>query len=352
MAEGLNRIGGTMACHRALLKKDPNYKQRRLEIEKFTQSEIKKQGGKTLRRQITRIPVVVHVLYNTPEQNISDEQIHSQIDVLNHDFRKLNSDINLVPPPFQSRAADAFIEFQLATKDPNSNHTTGITRTQTNVEEFSYDGETNSQPAKFSSQGGHDAWPRDNYLNTWVCKLARGLLGYAQFPGGPADTDGVAVTYEGFGTNGTAKSPFDKGRTSTHEIGHWLNLNHIWGDDGGGCSRSDNVADTPNQADSNGQCPTFPHVTCNNGPDGDMFMNYMDYTNDACMYMFTQGQVARMQAALNGPRSSLIDSEGATTPDTDTKSQVVPEKLGAEFEEGVTELFDGATWVPREQCKF
>ena len=350
--EGKNRIGGTMALHRALLKKDPEYKQKRVEIEKFTQSDIKKQSTPTFRRRIIRIPVVVHVIYNTPEQNISDEQIRSQIDVLNHDFRKLNTDINLIHPPFQSNAADAFIEFQLAARDSNSNPTTGITRTQTNIEEFTYDEETNEQPIKFSSQGGKDAWPRDIYLNIWVGKLAHGLLGYAQFPGGPAETDGVAITYQGFGTIGTAKSPYNKGRTSTHEIGHWLNLNHIWGDDKGGCTRSDNVADTPNQADSNFGSPTFPHITCNNGPNGDMFMNYMDYTDDASMYMFTKGQVARMHAAIRGPRSSLMDSEGTIPPDTDRMLWIEQERLGAEYEEGVPEVFDGATWVPREQCKF
>ena len=139
----------------------------------------------------------------------------------------------------------------------------------------------------------------------WVCQLAGGLLGCAQFPGGPAETDGVVILYTGFGTTGTAAPPFDRGRTATHEIGHWLNLFHIWGDDGTGCNGTDEVGDTPNAAGPNFGCPAFPHVTCSNGPDGDMFMNYMDYTDDTCMFMFTAGQVTRMQAALDGPRSSI-----------------------------------------------
>ena len=113
------------------------------------------------------------------------------------------------------------------------------------------------------------------------------------------------ILHSAFGNTGTATAPFNLGRTATHEIGHWLNLRHIWGDDGTGCSGSDFVADTPNAAGPNFGTPTFPHVTCNNGPNGDLFMNYMDYTDDAAMFMFTAGQVDRMQAALDGPRSSI-----------------------------------------------
>jgi hypothetical protein len=138
-----------------------------------------------------------------------------------------------------------------------------------------------------------------------VCQLSGGLLGYAQFPGGPAQTDGVVIRHSGFGTTGTAAAPFDRGRTATHEIGHWANLFHIWGDDGTGCNGTDEVADTPNQADENYGCPTFPSISCNNGPNGDMFMNYMDYVDDEAMVMFTAGQVSRMNATLAGPRKAL-----------------------------------------------
>jgi len=163
---------------------------------------------------------------------------------------------------------------------------------------------------KSSSTGGADAWPADRYLNVWVCgnlRNSRGnsLLGYAQFPGGPAATDGVVILHSAFGTTGSAAAPFDLGRTTTHEIGHWLNLRHIWGDDGTGCSGDDFVADTPNAGGPNYNKPTFPNVTCGNGPDGDLFMNYMDYVDDDAMFMFTHGQVARMQAALDGARSTI-----------------------------------------------
>jgi Pregnancy-associated plasma protein-A len=112
------------------------------------------------------------------------------------------------------------------------------------------------------------------------------------------------ILQSAFGNTGTAAAPFNLGRTATHEIGHWLNLRHIWGDDGTGCTGDDFVADTPNAGGPNYGTPAFPHISCSNGPNGDMFMNYMDYVDDAAMFMFTQGQVDRMQAALDGPRSS------------------------------------------------
>ena len=157
---------------------------------------------------------------------------------------------------------------------------------------------------KTKSKGGVPAWPADKYLNIWVCNLGGGLLGYAQFPGGPARTDGVVILHTAFGTDGTAQPPFDRGRTATHEVGHWLNLRHIWGDTLD-CSGGDRCPDTANAAGPNTGEPKFPHVTCANGPNGDMFMNYMDYVDDAAMVMFTAGQVARMNATLAGPRKKL-----------------------------------------------
>jgi hypothetical protein len=248
----------------------------------------------------TRIPVVVHVVYKTSAQNISDAQIQSQIAVLNDDFRHKNADVSTVPGPFVPFAADARIEFKLATTDPAGNPTNGITRTSTATNAFSDD-----DAVKSSATGGANPWPSDKYLNIWACQLAGGLLGYAQFPGGPAATDGVVIRNTAFGTSGTAAAPFNLGRTATHEIGHWVNLRHIWGDDGTGCSGSDFVADTPNQGGPNYGAPSFPTVSCGNGPNGDMFMNFMDYVDDAAMVMFTSDQVTRMQATLDGLRSSI-----------------------------------------------
>jgi hypothetical protein len=194
------------------------------------------------------------------------------------------------------------VRFVLATVSPTGGTTTGVVRVQTKTRSFS-----SNDFVKYSNKGGSNAWPRDKYLNLWLCNLGQGLLGYAQFPGGPAATDGVVCLYSS--VPGGAATSYNLGRTATHEVGHWLNLRHIWGDATCG---NDLVADTPTQQTSNGGCPTFPKITCNN--QGDMSMNYMDYTYDRCMYMFTAGQAARMEAlfATGGARASLATSTAAT----------------------------------------
>ncbi|MBU2670592.1 zinc metalloprotease [Actinoplanes bogorensis] len=290
---------GSEDVHRRLLNESLNYRLNRSAIENLAFAFATGEEQPT-RAEVVTVPVVVHVVYATDEQNVSEEQIDSQIAVLNEDFRATNADVKGVPPVWQGLVADARLEFRRATVDPDGNPTTGVTRRQTDAGAFS-----DNDAVKFAAQGGTDAWPADRYLNLWVCRLSGGLLGYAQFPGGPPATDGVVITYTGFGTIGTAAAPFDLGRTTTHEIGHWLNLFHIGGDDGTGCSGSDYVADTPNQAGQNFGTPAFPSITCNNGPNGDMFMNYMDYTDDVAMFMFTHGQILRVEACLAGPRQSL-----------------------------------------------
>ena len=243
------------------------------------------------------IPVVVHVVYNNAAQNISDAQIHSQIQVLNEDFQRRNADKVNTPSAFSSVAGNANVEFKLAKIDPNGNPTEGITRTQTSVSAF-----YNNDNVKFSNRGGCDAWNARRYLNIWVCNLGN-LLGYAQFPfelQTNPNTDGVVIHYKHFGRDGSAESPYDKGRTATHEVGHWLDLRHIWGDDGSKCSGSDNVEDTPNQGGPNYGCPSFPKTDhCTNTSPGVMFMNYMDYPYDACMNLFTKGQVERMRSLFD-----------------------------------------------------
>jgi hypothetical protein len=295
-----------MEVHRRLLKTDPAYRKNRLEIENFTKQYVERNAGAGLRSEPIFIPIVVHVVYNTPRQNISHSQIFRQIVTLVWDFRKQNPN-SLVFPEFEPYWVDTRINFYLALRDPDCKATTGITRTFTSVESFTHD-----DAVKFSASGGKDAWPSDKYLNIWVCNLAGGLLGYAQFPGGPASTDGVVIDYRAIGDFGTATAPFNLGRTATHEIGHWLNLLHIWGDDPptDPCSGSDEVVDTPNQGTPNFGCPKFPHLSCDNGPNGDMFTNFMDYTDDRCMTMFTAGQSARMEATLAGPRSAILRSDG------------------------------------------
>ncbi|MBK7446482.1 MAG: T9SS type A sorting domain-containing protein [Ignavibacteria bacterium] len=297
----------TMEVFDRLKSEDSGYEMRLNEIENQIQDYIKSNRQSDF--AVINIPVVVHVVYKTSAQNISTAQIQSQINILNQDYRKLNSDVSGVPTAFQSSVADCQINFCLASRDPNGAATTGITRTATTKTSFS----TNDY-VKYTSRGGKNAWPRDKYLNIWVCNLGGGVLGYAQFPGGAAATDGVVIGYKYLGNTGAAVYPFNKGRTATHEVGHWLNLRHIWGDDGTSCSGSDLVTDTPNQADENYGCPSFPTISCSNGPNGEMYMNYMDYTDDRCMFMFTNGQSGRMSAVLSGTRASLLTSNGCTAP--------------------------------------
>lgn len=300
------RTCGTVEYMETLYKMDPAYKQRMIELEKYAESYAKQHGQKRDMSGLITIPVVVHVVWNTTAQNISDDQILSQIDVMNKDFRRLNSDTTLTPAPFKPVAADCMIQFAMARRDPSNNPTFGITRTQTSIASFGQ-----SSALKFTSQGGHDAWDRDKYLNIWTCNLGGNLLGYATFPGGSASLDGVAIGYNFFGTVGQVSAPFNKGRTTTHEVGHWLWLYHIWGDDGGSCAGSDLVGDTPNQALEFYGCPTYPTTdACSPSVPGVMFMNYMDYTDDACMNLFTQGQLTRINAAMDGPRLPLQTSNG------------------------------------------
>ena len=229
---------GTMQHLEYLKSKDSNLEQKMLQNEENIKTWILNNTNR-LSQNIITIPVVVHVVYYNNTENISDQQIFSQIDILNEDFRRLNSDTINTPAAFQSVAADTEIEFCLATRDPNGNPTNGITRTSTNQTSFS-----TNDGVKYSSSGGKDAWNTSKYLNMWVCDLSGGLLGYAQFPGGTASSDGVVCDYAYFGDIGTASSPYDLGRTTTHEVGHWLNLRHIWGDSNCG---NDFCNDTPEQ---------------------------------------------------------------------------------------------------------
>lgn len=295
--------------HEAALKaKYPDYEQRKQEIEAYTnryiqknKSQNKMEGGVTI-----KIPIVFHIVYKTAAQNISDARIMEQIDILNADFRRLNADTTDTPDEFGDVAADCNVEFCLAVIDPDGNPTTGILRVETDVTTFDFD-----DGIKFTADGGSDAWPADEYLNFWSGNIGAFLLGYAQFPGGPAATDGVVIHYQHVGLE-PAGYPYHLGRTATHEVGHWLNLYHIWGDDGG-CAGSDLCGDTPNQKVETYGCPGFPKTDiCSPDDPGIMFQNYMDYTDDACMNIFTQDQKDRIQSLFEpgGERFNLTNSEG------------------------------------------
>jgi hypothetical protein len=280
---------GAQQVNERLTEQDPDLRAKQLRIEHDCRRAIEQGTAQRVWRKLVTLPVVVNVVWKTDEENISDAQVESQIEVLNRDYRGTNPDRENVPDPWKSLSADPNIQFELAE----------IRRTETERDSFGT-GDT----VKRTKDGGIDPRPTTKFLNLWVCNLGEGLLGYAQFPGGPAKTDGVVILYTAFGTSGTAADPFNLGRTATHEVGHWLNLRHIWGDTSD-CSGSDQVTDTPRAQLPNYGKPTWPHITCNNGPNGDMFMNYMDYVDDAAMFMFTQAQAARMNATLAGPRKKI-----------------------------------------------
>ncbi|MCC6459512.1 MAG: hypothetical protein IT260_03510 [Saprospiraceae bacterium] len=270
-------------------------------------------------RSAVTIPVVVHVLYRTSDENISDEQIFSQMEVLNEDFRLLNANAGTVPTLFASLAADVEFNFCLASTDPQGQASTGITRQSTTWNNIGQATAPDGRPRiHYSSLGGQDAWAPEHYLNIWVGAIGGGILGYATTPGSviPAE-DGVVVDPRYFGRTGLAalNAPHDLGRTATHEVGHYFNLRHIWGENTNSCFDDDDVTDTPVQRAATLGCPVFPQLSCGNPA---MFMNYMDYTDDACMSMFSTGQKTRMWAALTGSRPSLLESTACLSTPVET----------------------------------
>lgn len=287
------RLCASMEVLETQLAADPTLRERMERIENHTR-EFAKNGRVNAVGEVV-IPVIVNVIYRTASENISDQQIQSQIDVLNEDFNATNADVSLTPSNFAGLVADMNVNFVLA----------GINRKSSTKRSWS-----TNDAMKRSSQGGINATNPTENLNIWIVnRMTSGgstILGYAQFPGGPASTDGVVIGYNFFGRTGTLSAPFNKGRTATHEVGHWLNLRHIWGDQTCG---SDLVSDTPTHNTYNFGCPAAGHRSTCSGTPVEMTMNYMDYTDDVCMYMFSQGQKSRAIAVFDtgGPRASFAD---------------------------------------------
>jgi hypothetical protein len=268
------------------LKADPSLAIRMNQIEEFTKNAML--TNRLVNGKI-EIPVVVNVLYRTTAENISTAQIQSQIDILNKDFNALNSDYNTPNNPYSSVRANVGISFVL---DQVVRKSTTKTSWGTN------------DAMKKTSSGGLAAISPTTKLNFWVCTIGGGILGYAQFPGGASSTDGVVCDSKYVGNTGTATYPFNLGRTATHEIGHWMNLRHIWGDATCG---SDSVSDTPTHNAANSGVPAVGHRSTCSGTPLEMYMNYMDYTDDRGMYMFSTGQKSRMSAIflVGGSRASF-----------------------------------------------
>lgn len=284
-----------------MMKNDPEFRKNQELLEKETEAYLNnKLLAKSSATATYIIPVVFHVIYTTAAGNISDAQIIDQIDILNKEFKRLQADAALTPAAFQANAAAFDVEFRLATKDPNGDCTNGINRIYSTLTNCS---------VKENDVKSLSYWPSNQYLNIWVTQVMHyaGNIncdggGYAQFPGGLATTDGINIRGDLIGNIGTAATNTQwgnfKGRYLIHELGHWFNLRHIWGDANCG---NDLVADTPPAVFSNSGCPNFPHNafnSCGSTASGEMFTNYMDYTNGPCLNMFTAGQVARMTTAI------------------------------------------------------
>jgi hypothetical protein len=284
---------GTTEYMNWLMQQDPELEMKIQKMNEQTGQIVLDDPDYLSAETITVIPCVVHVVWNTSQQNISDQMVESQIEILNEDFRRMQGTNGWNTHP---DGDDTKYEWRLATVDPDGEPTNGITRTFTTVSSFG----TNNA-VKYTASGGHDAWPSDKYCNIWVCNLSGGLLGYAQFPNGNPETDGVVILYSAFGRNSPA-FPYHMGRTTTHELGHWLWLYHTFQN---GCTPpGDYCDDTPYVDNPNFGCPTG-HMSCGTL---DMIENYMDYTDDLCMNIFTMDQDDRMDVAVNNWRSDMLVS--------------------------------------------
>ena len=302
-----------------------SFGENREQFEQWMERRLRAKRPRDLQRQqaVFQIPIVVHVLHAGEPigtgRNISDAQILSQIAALNKDYQRLNADASMTPTEFQGVAGSLDLEFVLAKQDPEGFATNGIVRIQGPQPSWSINENYNLKAMSY--------WPAEEYLNIWVCDLT-GILGYSQFPvsglpglensSGNRLTDGIVIAYKAFGSNeggGTFDllTKYSQGRTTTHEVGHFLGLRHIWGDDEGGCDGTDYVDDTPNQSGNSTGCPDHPRVTCGVTS---MYQNFLDYTDDTCMNLFTRGQIDRMTEVLqNSPRrASLLTSPGLADP--------------------------------------
>ena len=311
------------------LRQDPGLADRMQALERRVQSWISTHKVQREADEVYTIPVVVHIVWLDSAENLPDSIVHQQLEVLNRDFRKMNEDTSTVRPRFKSLAADIGIEFCLAKVDPEGNPTTGITHTEGESPKFFgiplgfYDPLTNS--LKYDDTGGKSGWPVDRYLNIWVGNIGAdllGLLGYAQLPQTYRDpdvdetavqaieTDGIAIDYRAFGSTGEHLM-VRGGRSTTHEVGHWLGLRHTWGD--GDCSKDDFVSDTPITDGASQECDTTRNSCVDSTSievdEPDMFENYMDYALE-CSSIFTTGQKERMIGYLlsDSLRFALINS--------------------------------------------
>lgn len=254
------------------------------------------------------LPVVVHIVYASDKENISDAQVLSQIDILNRDFSGNTPGQYRISNTFRDRVAAPGWQFCLAAADPEGNPSNGIVRVNTSEKAIANPAtlERGLRKIKHSALGGSDAWDTDRFINIWVGSTGEDVvIGDATFPGTAKDgEDGVMIDYRVFGGLGTSLEfdPFHFGKTLTHELGHYFNLAHLSGN--GGCNEDDGVEDTPMQGKEYFECPTGPVSSCGSE---DMVQNFLSLASDPCLLFFTKGQVERLEDALYNYRSDLLD---------------------------------------------
>jgi hypothetical protein len=304
---------GTMQRLEAKFQRNPSLKTR-FEAQRLTfNARVRKvinSAGKRMddngqnNKTFNTIPIVFHIVLPDPNV-VTDVQIMAQLDALNKDYAGINSDSVRIPSYFKSLFGKSGVQFCLAQRTPSGEISTGIDRVTTKQTSFV----NTTDGVKHSSLGGRDIWDGSKYYNVWICTLSNGIVGYGTFPGDDQSNEqGTVIDYRSL--PGGSFSGFNTGKTLTHETGHYFNLYHIWGDDNGACTGSDFVDDTPNQAISTSGCFTgIKTDTCTTGGNGIMYQNYMDYSNDDCLIMFTSQQVTRIESALSVYRSSLLSSD-------------------------------------------
>ncbi|HET9056889.1 MAG TPA: M43 family zinc metalloprotease [Chitinophagaceae bacterium] len=304
-----------------MLERNPSVKKAYLQSEKVLAEKMlqlikaKNSSGRTL--LTVNVPVVFHVVLSN-QSLVSDAVVLQQLDVLNKDFSGMNADSVNIPSDFKPLFGKSGIQFCLAKQSPEGEPTNGINRVVSSTKSMYGPGD----PVKHDSKGGSDAWDPEQYLNIWITDISDGgILGYSSIAGTnvfPPDEDGVVVSYKTL--PGGSIAAYNLGRTAVHEVGHYFRLLHIWGDDNGACSGTDfpdmpSSDDTPNQTDATFGCPSGVKTDfCSPSAPGIMYQNYMDYTDDACMAMFSSAQASRMEAAVNAFRPGLLTSNGCNTP--------------------------------------
>ncbi len=332
---------GTMQVLEEQFKRDPAFKKKfelqRIMFNNAVASRIYSPQNNQRTEAIATIPVVFHVVLPNGA-TVSDQQLMAQIDTLNKDYGGTNGDSVNIPPYFKPLFGKSIIRFCLAQQDPNGLPTTGINYYLTTQTSF-----PNDNTVKHAATGGADAWNTQKYLNIWICPIANNILGFSTFPNDNAPADqGVVIDYRAI--PGGSYTGYNGGKTATHEVGHYFNLYHIWGDDNGGCNGTDFIDDTPNQADFTADAPVGVKTdNCTTTSPGIMYQNFMDYTRDSYLVLFTITQVSRMEAALSQYRSSLLTSgvcSNATLKNLDVQltsiDQPVQRICNSSFTPGIT----------------